>query len=48
MWVWQNLFHDAAAWTEDYPRVNVFQRFTLSACASLPAPRAPSSPRLAG
>jgi ectoine hydroxylase-related dioxygenase (phytanoyl-CoA dioxygenase family) len=25
------LFHDAAAWTEDYPRLNVFQRFTLSA-----------------
>ena len=24
------LFHDAAAWTEDYPRLNVFQRFTLS------------------
>ena len=26
-----NLYHDAAAWTEDYPRLNVFQRFTLSA-----------------
>ena len=25
-----NLFHDAAAWTEDYPRINVFQRFTLA------------------
>ena len=26
-----NLYHDAAAWTEEYPRLNVFQRFTLSA-----------------
>ena len=25
------LLHDAAAWTEDYPRLNMFQRYTLSA-----------------
>eukprot|EP01052_Picozoa_sp_SAG31_P007142 SAG31_NODE_337_length_17493_cov_5.855755_5_plen_74_part_00 len=25
-----NVFHDAAAWTEDYARLNIFQRFTLS------------------
>ena len=25
------LLHDAAAWTEDYHRINMFQRYTLSA-----------------
>ena len=26
-----SLLHDAAAWTEDYHRINMFQRYTLSA-----------------
>lgn len=26
-----NLLHDAAIWTEDYPRMNIFQRYQLSA-----------------
>ena len=25
-----NLLHDAAEWTQDYPRMNIFQRFQLS------------------
>ena len=25
-----NLLHDAAAWTEDTPRMNIFQRYQLS------------------
>jgi hypothetical protein len=25
-----NLLHDAAPWTEDYPRMNIFQRYQLS------------------
>ena len=26
-----NLLHDASPWTEDYPRMNIFQRYQLSA-----------------
>ena len=26
-----NVLHDAAVWTEDYPRMNIFQRYQLEA-----------------